>query len=261
MSYKQTLWKEIKDVVNPKILSKKNRYKKWEYGYNSDYDFIVISKTGKIGQIIEIQNLRIALPAINEPFKRSEKKQEQYWEKQHYPKELSKIKSRFDWDDYPNDFKEKWYNYIDEEFKRREQGYWFYNNGNPVYITGTHYMYLQWSKIDVGAPDYREANSAKQTLGVMECVTLKTDGLVSPLCHQQNLLTKQRYLVTHDSVFFLKPDLMLKKCLQTKSYQYPLTTHFSLNLSKMEWIVQKLNSHIEYLLQSLRDVKLKQKKN
>jgi hypothetical protein len=158
MSYKQTLWKEIKDVVNPKILSKKNRYKKWEYGYNSDYDFIVISKTGKIGQIIEIQNLRIALPAINEPFKRSEKKQEQYWEKQHYPKELSKIKSRFDWDDYPNDFKEKWYNYIDEEFKRREQGYWFYNNGNPVYITGTHYMYLQWSKIDVGAPDYREAN-------------------------------------------------------------------------------------------------------
>ncbi|MBW1886730.1 MAG: hypothetical protein JRI52_00065, partial [Deltaproteobacteria bacterium] len=24
--------------------------------------------------------------------------------------------------------------------------------------TGTHYMYLQWSKIDVGAPDYREAN-------------------------------------------------------------------------------------------------------
>ena len=30
--------------------------------------------------------------------------------------------------------------------------------GNPVYITGTHYMYLQWSKIDVGAPEYREAN-------------------------------------------------------------------------------------------------------
>ena len=28
----------------------------------------------------------------------------------------------------------------------------------PTYITGTHYMYLQWSKIDVGNPDYREAN-------------------------------------------------------------------------------------------------------
>ena len=76
MSYNQTLWKEIKDIVNPKILAKNNRFKKWEYGYNSDYDFIVISKTGKIGQIIEIQNLRIALPATDEPYKRSEKKAE-----------------------------------------------------------------------------------------------------------------------------------------------------------------------------------------
>ena len=158
MSYEQTLWKELKDVVNPKLLSKNNRYKKWEYGYNSDYDFVVISKTGKIGQIIEIQNLRIALPAVDKPFKRSEEQKEQYWEKQEYPKELARIKSRFDWDEYPNDFKEKWYDYIDEEFKYRSDGYWFYNNGVLTYITGTHYMYLQWSKIDVGAPDYREAN-------------------------------------------------------------------------------------------------------
>ena len=158
MIYEQTLWKEIKDIVNPKILAKNNRFKKWEYGYNSDYDFIVISKTGKIGQVIEIQNLRIALPTADEPFKRSDKKAEQRWEKQNYPKELSRIKSRFDWEEYPSEFKEKWYDYIDEEFKRRENGYWFYNNGLATYITGTHYMYLQWSKIDVGAPDYREAN-------------------------------------------------------------------------------------------------------
>tara|TARA_R100000030_G_scaffold99746_1_gene91303 strand:+ start:17503 stop:19728 length:2226 start_codon:yes stop_codon:yes gene_type:complete len=158
MSYQQTLWKEVKDVINPKILSKQNRYKKWEYGYNDEYDFVCISKTGKIGQIIEIQNLRIALPAEDEPFKRSKVQEEQYWEKQEYPKELAKIKSRFDWEEYPTDFKEKWYDYIDEEFKRRDEGYWFYNNGSPTYITGTHYMYLQWSKIDVGAPDYRESN-------------------------------------------------------------------------------------------------------
>jgi len=156
--YEQTLWKEIKNIVNPKILAKNNRFKKWEYGYNSDYDFIVISKTGKIGQVIEIQNLRIALPTADEPFKRSDKKAEQRWEKQNYPKELSRIKSRFDWEEYPSEFKEKWYDYIDEEFKRRENGYWFYNNGVANYITGTHYMYLQWSKIDIGAPDYREAN-------------------------------------------------------------------------------------------------------
>ena len=43
MSYQQSLWKELKDVVNPKILKKNNRFKKWVYGYNPDYDFIVIS--------------------------------------------------------------------------------------------------------------------------------------------------------------------------------------------------------------------------
>jgi hypothetical protein len=158
MSYKQTLWKEVKDVVNPKILAKNNRFKKWDYGYNSDYDFIVISKTGKIGQIIEIQNLRIALPAADEPYKRSKNKAEQYWQQFEYPKELQKIKTRFDWEEYSLDFKEKWYDYIDKEFKRREEGFHFFNCGSPVYITGSHYMYLQWSKIDVGAPDYREAN-------------------------------------------------------------------------------------------------------
>ena len=158
MSYNQTLWKEIKDVVNPKILAKNNRFKKWEYGYNSDYNFIVISKTGKIGQVIELQNLRIALPAADQPFKRSEEKTEQHWEKRSYPKELQRIKTRLDWEEKQTEFKEQWYDYIDEEFKRRDQGYWFYNKGLATYITGTHYMYLQWSKIDVGAADYREAN-------------------------------------------------------------------------------------------------------
>ena len=113
MSYEQTLWKEVDDVVNKKIMSTNNRYNKWEYGYNSDYDFVCISRSGKIGKIIEVQNLRIALPAEREPFKRSESKKEQFWQKQPYPKELAKIKSRFDWDEYPTDFKEKWFDYTD----------------------------------------------------------------------------------------------------------------------------------------------------
>ena len=32
------------------------------------------------------------------------------------------------------------------------------NNGVPTYMTCAHYMYLQWTSIDVGYPDYREAN-------------------------------------------------------------------------------------------------------
>jgi hypothetical protein len=80
------------------------------------------------------------------------------WQRVEYPKELSKLKSIFDWRSYPEEAKEQWYDYIDEEFKRRDEGFWFYNNDKPTYITGSHYMYLQWSKIDVGAPDFREAN-------------------------------------------------------------------------------------------------------
>ena len=55
--------------------------------------------------------------------------------------------------------------YIESEFDKREDGYWFMNNGKPTYITGSHYMYLQWTNIDVGYPDYREANRIFFCLG------------------------------------------------------------------------------------------------
>ncbi len=158
MIYQQTLYKVLKDHVKQKTIDKLNRYKKWEYGYNKEHDVVVISKTGKIGEIYEIQNLKIALPLIENCYKISNKKKEQRWQKFDYPKELARIKNVFDWDNYPTVFKEKWYDYIDEEFKRREEGFCFYNKGIPAYITGSHYMFLQWSKIDVGAADYRESN-------------------------------------------------------------------------------------------------------
>jgi len=157
--YKQSLIKTVKDHIKPAILKRNNRYKKWEYGYNAEFDVVIISKDGTIGEVVEIQNLKVALPLVSkETHKRSDEMKEQVWTKLEYPKELSKIKSVFDWDKYPTDFKEEWYGYIDKEFERREKGFWFYNNGKPTYITGTHYMYLQWSKIDVGSADYRESN-------------------------------------------------------------------------------------------------------
>jgi hypothetical protein len=129
------------------------------YGYNEKYDVVVISHTGQIESIINVNGLKIALPkAPKDIFKRSKVKEEQYWQHTPLAKELSKIKSIFQWHDTPDIFKSKWVDYIEEEFNRREHGYWFMNNGKPTYITGTHYMYLQWTKIDVGNPDFREAN-------------------------------------------------------------------------------------------------------
>ena len=155
--YKQTLYKII-EPIKPQVIKRLNRHKKWEYGYNKEYDIVVISKTGKIGEVYEIQNLRIALPAVDDIYKRSDKKSEQYWEVFSHRPELKKIKTIFDWKAYPETFKQNLHGYIDNEFKRREEGFWFYNKGVPTYLTGTHYMYLQWSKIDVGQADFREAN-------------------------------------------------------------------------------------------------------
>jgi len=152
--YEQTLYKILPDYIKPKILKRMNRYSKWEYGYNEDHDMIIISKTGQIGEIYEIQNLKIALPKQNNVHKFEENK----WTRFEYPKVLSKIKTVFDWKEYPQEFKEKWYDYIDNEFTRREKGFWFYNKDVATYVTGTHYMYLQWSKIDVGSAHFRESN-------------------------------------------------------------------------------------------------------
>ena len=151
--YEQSLVKTV-EPIKLTTVHRYNKSKKWKYGYNKEHDLIVLSKTGQIGEIIEIQNLVIALP----PEPKNLNKGLNKWAVQEYPKELKNIKSIFDWQTYPDEFKNKWESYIDEEFNRRDNGYWFYNKGKRTYITGTHYMYLQWSKIDVGNPDYREAN-------------------------------------------------------------------------------------------------------
>ena len=153
------LYKVLDNYIPQRVLSNKNRGGTWLYGYNEKYNFVNISKTGRIGEIINISGLIIGLPlAPKECYMRSEDKKEQYWERKELPKSLSKINSIFQWNDAPKEFKSHWVDYIEQEFDKREDGYWFMNKGQPTYITGSHYMYLQWTNIDVGYPDYREAN-------------------------------------------------------------------------------------------------------
>jgi hypothetical protein len=148
-----------KDFVSPSILSNKNRARSWIYGYDDKYDIVVISKNGQVGQIVNISGLNIGLPPVpDKVYKRSDKKSEQYWQREDLPRELSKIQSIFHWNEMPSQFKDRLVDYIENEFDYRERGFWFMNNGEPTYITGSHYMYLQWASIDVGYPDFREAN-------------------------------------------------------------------------------------------------------
>jgi len=147
------LYEVIKDPIPKDVLTKGNKAGSWEYGYNPKYDVIVISKDGTIGPVYEINGLKIALPFPKHVEDRGGK-----WVPQEYPKELSKLKTIFDWNKYDNQFKGKWVDYIETEFDRREHGFWFLNKKQKTYITGTHYMYLQWTKIDIGLPEFRESN-------------------------------------------------------------------------------------------------------
>lgn len=120
---------------------------------------VVISRTGQIGEIVMIEGLAIALPALPEHvYSRSNIVCEQYFERENYPSELAKIQTIFQWNERPKEFKDRWIDYIESQFDYRENGYWFMNNGSPTYMTGAHWMYLQWSKIDIGYADCREAN-------------------------------------------------------------------------------------------------------
>ena len=148
------LHKVIKLDATTSTITTKNKAKSWKYGYNEKYDVVIISKNGTLGEVYEINGIKIGLPKTPTDLKKGNNK----WVSENYPKELSKIRTIFDWNKRDNLFKDKWVDYIESEFDRREDGYWFTNNSKPTYITGSHYMYLQWTKIDVGKPDFRESN-------------------------------------------------------------------------------------------------------
>ena len=253
MAYEQTLYKVIEPIKRTTI-HRLNKSKSWKYGYNKEHDVIVISKTGKIGEIYEIQNLKIALPLAEDVYSKHDK-----WTASDLPIEFKRIQTIFDWETYPREFKEKWYAYIDKEFTRRDEGYWFSNKGNDTYITGTHYMYLQWSKIDVGRPEFREANR----LFFIFWEACKADTRCYGICYLKNRRSGFSFMSSSETVNQAtissdsrRLEQMQKKCLPTKLYPYQPITHFSLNQYKMEWIGLKQNWLIEYQHLNLQENQL-----
>ena len=118
---------------------------------------IRVDPNGTTGEGVELHGLLVVLP--KKP-KRSEilfheqPKSMQLWRRIPMPEELQKIRSMDEWHEKPSEFRRKFSGFIEREFERRRDGVWFYNHGVPTYITGRHYMFLQWSKIDIGFPSY-----------------------------------------------------------------------------------------------------------
>lgn len=118
---------------------------------------IVLDPLCTQGEVLELHGILAVLP--EKPKKKDilfhdKPKSVQMWQRIGMPEELQRIRSMDEWYEKPPEFRKKFSPYIEREFERRRNGVWFYNNGTPTYITGRHYMFLQWSKIDIGYPSY-----------------------------------------------------------------------------------------------------------
>lgn len=126
------------------------------------------------GTCIEIQGLECWIPPEGHVFnvatkklefrgvaKRSDNPSDQYWERNPLPnwyKDVMKREAEYEKkrkEDDPDFYDERLEEYKQQEWDRRLNGHWFMNNGKATYITGSHYMYMQWFQIDVGYPRFR----------------------------------------------------------------------------------------------------------
>ena len=62
MESKYALYRVVDDHISNAVIGKRNKSKLWKYGYDETYNVVVISKTGEIGEVYEIEGLYIALP-------------------------------------------------------------------------------------------------------------------------------------------------------------------------------------------------------
>lgn len=137
------------DIVDDKIRGNRNTQKSWPYGYDSEYDIIVISKDGTLGPIFNINGLNIGLPEMPTDRKQflnwDKTAQNQRWKRREEPKGLNE----------KTQFEHQYEDYILEEIRRRDQGIWLYLNGKEVYMTGGSYFFFQWNRLDEGYPTFR----------------------------------------------------------------------------------------------------------
>jgi len=166
------------------------------------------------GSCINIQGLDCWIPPVGYVFNvesqkyeyrgvysRSDNPKDQKWERKPLPlwyKEVLKQWKAYDKrkkEDEPEFYNEQLEEYKKQEWDRRLNGFWFMNNGNPVYLTGSHYMYLQWWQIDVGYVKYRITD--------LEYFYFQQYVVEDPNCMGMLEITKRRFGKTFRGGLFL----------------------------------------------------------
>lgn len=136
-----------KNVISQTTKNTKNKVKAWKYGYNDEYDIIIVSKDGTLGDIYEIEGVKIGLPEVPEDKTKIINYEllgyQQKWKRQPEPVGLTENnKHRFE-------------DYILEEFRRRNEGVFVYINGEPEYFSGSYYYFLTHIMLDRDYPHFR----------------------------------------------------------------------------------------------------------
>jgi hypothetical protein len=105
---------------------------------------IKIDPNGTEGEVIELHGLLVVLPKKpprSQILFHDSPKAMQLWKRIPMPEELQRIRSMDEWLEKPAEFRKKFHSYIEQEFQRRRDGVWFYNNGEPyVYYRATLYV-------------------------------------------------------------------------------------------------------------------------
>ena len=89
----------------------------------------------------------------------------------------------------------------------------------------------------------------------MECATLRIGDLDLVLWPHLSASTRLQLQKTLGLAYYLKLELMLKRCLQTRWYQYPPIILSSSNQSRTVWNAPKRNYPIRYPQGDLREIR------
>ena len=158
-SYRRSLHTVLDNVIPQSVIDAGNKLATkpkdkwaWKYGYNKEFDVVIISKDGTIGQIIEIEGLAIALPAQPKSIRNQNlAPNEQKWYRYDVPKDLQFFDKYYKDEQNPEnklaEILDKHHKFIDADIKRKFEGDWFWNDGEAIYITGHHYFFLQHYKL------------------------------------------------------------------------------------------------------------------
>ncbi len=112
-----------------------------------------------MGEAIEIYGTKVTLPdppdkSLIEDWGQSA--EEQYWRRKPLPEMFNTVTRDSGGNIILTEQQEV---FCKEELSRIKNGFWFYKNGEPTYITGRHYYYLQyWMLENKKRPEYRDTS-------------------------------------------------------------------------------------------------------